>query len=1261
MKSNIDRNHVYGKVVLILLLMLLANYSILPSVSHAGLVGSNIAIANKEYDQQNPDVIYLPDQNLWFTVWEDWGSSAGTKSNIYGRFISVNADGSGALCGNAFQITNATGNQTVPKAAYRLGDKIVVAWQDTRGNGTGGYVYYTAITSFPNPASCGSFVPPAATGGTSLLFNGTFKAVVNENETPTPNQVNLGYGTGGTQLLYTGTIPGPVVPAQIDNINVYLVSGGIQTLAMSGTTSNGNASSTLSGPLGAGAVVYNTGAVTLEFFSPVPTNTYILIQYDYYFITFTEGPDSPVNDTLKSRTAPRITYDLVNDLFAMTWVESRSTLNRISEPCFGMASINWTFGDTVFPGYVMLDGATLAPQTNDINVTGPDIIRNDVVRTNRKVSTTSSALLETYTYEYFTSLNNITLASDTTAPETLFVWEGVRQKAVLTCNCQDVNNDQICDYGDIITSTLTTSPYDDGNVHIYSLWDNQISQGVINSMKLDSGTATAHYPSVGFDPISDRFLAAWEDMRGGPNTKVYGGLVESGGAQYNSDFIISYEDLNNDGQNDSNVVNSKQTKPYVSYDPVNQRFFVAWQDGRNSTLSLENLDIYGQKIDAEGSLRGYNFPVCVQPADQYAPALAYNNTNDEFLAAWKDARNATVSTCTATGGTGGAFPCGADIYGQIFGLENPSLTLLNPNLTPLSPPLLNNFQNPAGSGVVQVGLTASQSFLVMNTGDTLLNIQTIYNGTYSCPTCGLNITTPYGFSFSGLPSQLQDPCCLCNSDCQNLSLVPGATLQLTVQFAPTKGGSDNTSFTIASDGGNATVNLSALATEADIEISSPLYTASGMTFTYPNTSPSGVPVGSYEDQTFVVKNIGVASLIISSLTAPTSPFSVQSDGCSGQTVAAGATCSIVVRFAPSAGGLASSSFTINSTAVNYSAFTLNIRGTGAVTPSITVSPLTIPFGNVQVGQTSPSQIITITSTGLAPLTVGPISGPAAPFTMTQNCYTAPATTAILNPTASCQIIVQVKPAAAGGVSGTITIPSNDPVKGSPGVAVSLSANGVTTPQISVNPTILNFPSTVIGITATQTVNVTNVGTANLQITSITNPSPDFSITGSNCIGTLIPGSPPCTITVAFSPSKTGTQSSSFVINSNDPVNPAFTVNLSGIGSSSGGAGLLPQIQVSPNPPVLNFGTIAPGQVSAAQTITVTNLGPGNLIMGTTQPPGAPFFIIADSCSGRTITNLGTCKIVLEFAPLRRAAYTYYMYINSNDPNNPKITVTLQGL
>lgn len=979
----------------------------IPQIVSAKALGSNIPIAARQYDQQNPYVIHLPDKNLYFIVWEDWRNYSTTRADIYGRFLKAD----GTSCGIEFVISNAPGNQTVPRAAYRDGDligdandRIMVVWQDTRKTNVGGYVYYGVIdVSSPgfNESTCKEY---------SLSAN----QVVFEDDDP---------ATSGTQSY------------------------------------------------------------------------------------------------VSSRTMPKITYDFINDRFVLVWVESRKMpkTSKFKPFPYNSAEPSWAFGDTQFVGYAAIDGKSLGYKTS------PTIIRQwidtgigDVYTRARLLSRSTSSHRVISTYEFFDEITNVDVSCDTTTTECLFIWEGLKGTFTRTDECTDVpsdENDGICDSDDIVGSSATTE-YKLTNKEIFGIFEKNIDLNIVSSLRISNSQTGAFYSSIGFDPITKRFLVVWEDTRNGANTKIYGQLIYSGSGLYNQNFIISYQDVNNDGQQDANVANSRQTRPFVSYDSVNQRFFVIWQDGRSSTFSLENLDIYGQKVDAEGSLRGGNYAVDTNPYNQYIPTIAFNEIDNQFFVVWKDARNLTKSKCGS-----GSQPCGSDVYGQRFNLDNSAITLLNMDNTTLSPALLNRFENPAGSGSVEVGLFATQSFKIKNTGDSILKID------YIDTTCGGTLSSISPFSFDGLPSELNA------RGGATLDLVPSAELTLTLRFTPTSAGSYNRCFVIETDGGMPRINLSALSIESNIEVT-PLSHNFG-----------GVYIGQYAEKTFVVKNIGLANLRIYSLNNPSSPFSIQSDGCSGNRITPGSTCNIVVRFTPSSEGSYSSNFGINSNDPDSPTVSVNITGTGAPTPplpDITISSLTVNFGNIVSGK-SAQQSITIRNDGAAALLINSISGPNSPFSIVgSNCPLSPSSIKV---NSSCQITIKFAPATIDNFSSSITISSNDPDEGS--IIVTLLGAGALPPTISVVPISVDFGIIKVGTSASSTIAVKNTGQFNLIIGSVSSPKIPFSIKDNTCTNQTIEPNSSCSITVTFSPRFRGKWSSSFSISSNDPAKPKVSVSLKG--------------------------------------------------------------------------------------------------------------------
>jgi hypothetical protein len=144
-------------------------------------------------------------------------------------------------------------------------------------------------------------------------------------------------------------------------------------------------------------------------------------------------------------------------------------------------------------------------------------------------------------------------------------------------------------------------------------------------------------PSVSYDSVLGQFFVVWEDNRNSGTTHedIYGQLITGGGLPVGGNFSIT----NNLGT---------QGNPSVSFDYVDQTFLVVWRDGRN--LGTTGEDIYGQRVNLNGSLAGGDFPICNFSGDQSEPVVSFDGINLRFLVAWTDSRNLGTA--------------GEDIYGQ---------------------------------------------------------------------------------------------------------------------------------------------------------------------------------------------------------------------------------------------------------------------------------------------------------------------------------------------------------------------------------------------------------------------------------------------------------------------------------------------------------------------------------------------------------------------------------------------------------------------
>jgi hypothetical protein len=167
--------------------------------------------------------------------------------------------------------------------------------------------------------------------------------------------------------------------------------------------------------------------------------------------------------------------------------------------------------------------------------------------------------------------------------------------------------------------------------------------------------------------------------------------------------------------------------------------------------------------------------------------------------------------------------------------------------------------------------------------------------------------------------------------------------------------------------------------------------------------------------------------------------------------------------------------------------------------------------------------------------------------------------------------------------------------------------------IGVNPSALIFGTQPVGIlSAAQSVTVSNGGTGSLTISSIT-VSGDFA-ENSNCT-TIAPGAI-CTVQATFTPTTTGTRAGNITLVDNAGTQ---VVTLIGTGTAAG---------VALNPSALTFGNQAVGTTSSAQTVVVSNGGPGALTITSVTASGD--FAETNNCT--TIAASANCTINVTFTP-----------------------------
>ncbi|HEY6290933.1 MAG TPA: FG-GAP-like repeat-containing protein [Terriglobia bacterium] len=202
-------------------------------------------------------------------------------------------------------------------------------------------------------------------------------------------------------------------------------------------------------------------------------------------------------------------------------------------------------------------------------------------------------------------------------------------------------------------------------------------------------------------------------------------------------------------------------------------------------------------------------------------------------------------------------------------------------------------------------------------------------------------------------------------------------------------------------------------------------------------------------------------------------------------------------------------------------------------------PNSLAFGNQLVGNTSPSQTVTLTNNGQQSVSLTSILSQgtnAGDFTVTSACPTS------LAAGASCTVTVKFRPPKDGNFSAQISITDN--AVGSP-QTVPMTGSGT---GFTLSPTNIGFGSQKVGTTSLpQNVTLTNLAPVSLPVTAVKITGTHASnFAQTNTCGTSLPGKSSCTISVTFTPSQTGTVKSTLEVDGGG--GGPLTASLSGNGT-----------------------------------------------------------------------------------------------------------------
>ncbi len=488
--------------------------------------------------------------------------------------------------------------------------------------------------------------------------------------------------------------------------------------------------------------------------------------------------------------------------------------------------------------------------------------------------------------------------------------------------------------------------------------------------------------------------------------------------------------------------------------------------------------------------------------------------------------------------------------------------------TGVTPGALTFSPNPVSYGSVAVNTTATQTVTVENTGGATVTLgsPSASNGFAVVNHCGA-------------------------------SLAPGASCTLQVSFDPGATGAVSGLLTFpASVSGNAPTDpLSGTGVSAGSLSVSP------GSLSYPATAVGSTSTA----QTAVFSNPGGVSISLNSPTVSNASFIISSNSC-GATLAAGATCSVGIAFAPAAAGSRSGTLMLTGGSGSSVTAQVDLSGSGVAPAQFVFAPASLAFGQQADNTTSATQTLTLSNTGGVSTSLG------LPVLTGQYKLAANTCGSSLGAGASCSLGVQFAPATSGAQPGTLSIASST---GTPSASAALTGTAL---ALVLSPTSLVFsPSLPVGSTsAAQLIAVQNLGTAAISLTapSITG---DFAIGSSTC-GSTLAASSACAVSVTFTPTAGGQRTGVFTISDGAETG---TTTLTG-------TGLAPATDTL-SPGALTFGPTVVGSDSAAQSVLLTNSGDATLTQITTAVTGP--FLVSSNC-GASLGGHLSCPIAVTYAP-----------------------------
>ena len=321
-------------------------------------------------------------------------------------------------------------------------------------------------------------------------------------------------------------------------------------------------------------------------------------------------------------------------------------------------------------------------------------------------------------------------------------------------------------------------------------------------------------------------------------------------------------------------------------------------------------------------------------------------------------------------------------------------------------------------------------------------------------------------------------------------------------------------------------------------------------------------------------------------------------------------------------------------------------GPGPISEALQISPRTIDFGNVSVGQTAKSNVSIVN--------VGPVSVAISQLNLSGQSFSIVSNEKFpinIPANGSHTVSIGFAPASTTDYSGQITM--MDASSNSVG-QIAMQGQGANGGLLSVSTASLDFGSVAVNSAQMQTLTLTSTGTSSVTVNSAAIAGTGFTLTGGTFPMILNP-SQTATLQVQFSPAASGTANGQLTISSSSASGSSTVVPLSGTGMA---ATPLTNPSLAVSTTSLNFGSVTVNSPTMMPVTLISN-GTAPVTVNSAAIAGTGFTVVGGTLP-MTLNPSQTVTLQVQFDPTTTGTASGQLTIGSNSTNGSTAVVSLSG-